>query len=338
MGVGRIPAIEAARGIAALMVVATHVQYFHRLDDASLPSWLGFMSNGGVGVNLFFVLSGLVLYLPYARGKRLDLAEYTAARLLRIVPAAWVALAVSGIVVGIWSWAAVRQMLFVNPWAQQGVSPDPPAWSLTIEIGFYVLLPILAAVFVKRSAYRVPILLSLVVFGTLARHEMTSGGWPKMPLTYVDNFACGMLAAIIVARVGRLPSWTLLIGAVTFVMALGSVGEGAIWVTLAGALFAVSLATLASVNPRTAPPLVWLGTVSYGIYLWHWPVLEVATDHGLYGLPDPVEMAAVAGLAILLGWLSWRIVERPALAQRHNIVQWLRRQRGPSDVASEVGA
>jgi peptidoglycan/LPS O-acetylase OafA/YrhL len=66
--VGRIPAIEAARGIAALMVVATHVQYFHRLDDASLPSWLGFMSNGGVGVNLFFVLSGLVLYLPYARG------------------------------------------------------------------------------------------------------------------------------------------------------------------------------------------------------------------------------------------------------------------------------
>jgi peptidoglycan/LPS O-acetylase OafA/YrhL len=170
------------------------------------------MSNGGVGVNLFFVLSGLVLYLPYARGKRLDLAEYTAARLLRIVPAAWVALAVSGIVVGIWSWAAVRQMLFVNPWAQQGVSPDPPAWSLTIEIGFYVLLPILAAVFVKRSAYRVPILLSLVVFGTLARHEMTSGGWPKMPLTYVDNFACGMLAAIIVARVGRLPSWTLLIG------------------------------------------------------------------------------------------------------------------------------
>ena len=312
---GRIPALEAARGVAALMVVATHVHSFHVNDRVAQDGWLGFTSRGFLGVQIFFVLSGLVLFLPYARGKPLELRSYAVARLARIVPALWVAMACAWLLTGIWSAKAARHTLFLNAWGDAGASPDPPAWSLTIEMGFYVLLPILVVVFARRPMYRVPILVGLIVTGLVMREELWHG-WPRTPLSYVDNFAIGILAALVVARF-RLPRWTLVVGGLAFVTAIFAPGMyemRSIPLALAAALFGVALATLASVDPRTPRALVWLGTVSYGIYLWHWPILEVTTDHGLYRLPDPLEIAVVAALAVLAGWASWRLVERPALA------------------------
>ena len=77
------------------------------------------------------------------------------------------------------------------------------------------------------------------------------------------------------------------------------------WVTgiaVVGLLFAVALATLASVNPHVPRTLIWLGTVSYGVYLWHWPILRVTHDQGLYRLPDALEVAVVAGASVVAGW------------------------------------
>lgn len=328
---GRIPSLEAARGIAALMVVATHVHSFHLNDDVRQDSWLGFTSRGFLGVQVFFVLSGLVLFLPYARGKRLELGSYAVARLARIVPALWVAMAGAWLLTGIWSAKAARHTLFLNAWGDAGSSPDPPAWSLTIEMGFYILLPIIVFVFVRRPMYRVPLLVALIVTGLVMREELWHG-WPRTPLSYVDNFAIGILAALLVARF-RAPRWALAVGACTFVAAVAAPGMyemRSIPLALAAALFAVTLGILASVNPGTPRALVWLGTVSYGIYLWHWPILEVTTEHGLYRLPDPLEIAVVAALAVLAGWASWRIVERPALA-------WARRGRSSTEPQHQKG-
>ena len=83
---GRIPALKAMRGLAALMVVAVHVNTFHRIDQEPQAGWLNFTSYGWLGVQIFFVLSGLVLYLPYARGTRLELGRYATRRILRIGP------------------------------------------------------------------------------------------------------------------------------------------------------------------------------------------------------------------------------------------------------------
>lgn len=297
------------------MVVATHVHSFHQRDDVGQDAWLGFTGRGFLGVQVFFVLSGLVLFLPYARGKRLAPGDYARARLLRIVPALWVALAGAWLVTGIWSPKAARHALFLNARANFGDSPDPPAWSLTVEMGFYVLLPLLVIVFARKPAWRVPLLAGLVATGIVMRWGLWHG-WPRTPLTYVDNFAIGVLAAIVVARF-RLPRWTLVLAAAALLAGLAmphAGGQKAIPLAACAACFAVALAVLASVDPRTPRALVWLGTVSYGIYLWHWPILVAATDHGLYRLPDPLEIAVVAALAVLAGWASWRLVERPALA------------------------
>ena len=312
----RIPALEAARGAAALMVVATHVHSFHVGQHVPQEHWLGFTARGFLGVQVFFVLSGLVLYLPYARGKTLDVRSYATARLARIVPALWVAMAGAWLLTGIWSVRATRHALFLNAWGDPTLSPDPPAWSLTVEMGFYILLPVLVIVFVGRPVYRAPMLIGLIVLGLVMRQGLWEG-WPRTPLSYVDNFAIGMLAAMVVARVS-LPRWTLAVGAAAFVAAVAAPGMyqmRAIPLALAALLFAVALTTLGSVNPPTPRTFVWLGTVSYGIYLWHWPILDVTTRHGLYRLPDPLEIVVVAALATLAGWASWRLVERPVLSR-----------------------
>ena len=181
-------------------------------------------------------------------------------------------------------------------------------------------------VFARRPVYRASILLALVGVGVLARYGVTHGMWIQTPLTFVDNVACGMLAAIVVVRAWRTRA---ALAALAFAAALvvGATGGQVAGLAVAGALFAVALALVAT--SQIVPPraLVWVGTVSYGVYLWHWPVLEVTTNHGLYRLPDSVEIAVVAGTAVLLGWLSWRIVELPALRQRGALVALLPRGR-----------
>ena len=306
------------------MVVVVHVNSFHRIDDVAQADWLHFTSYGWLGVQVFFVLSGLVLYLPYARGKPLELRSYLVARGLRIVPGLWVALALSATVLGMWSWALVRHGLFVNAVADPAIDPIPPAWTLTIEMGFYLLLPLLVWVFVRRPRYRTPLLAMLIAVGILCRQlyaQDYAQGAPMTPLNYVDNFALGVLAASLVVRVGRMPRWMLAVGVASFAVGLAFTGrlpytDG---IAVAAALFAISLGVMAAVNPRVPAPLVWLGTISYGVYLWHWPILIVATNHGLYRLPDALEIALVCGVSILAGWASWRLVERPALRLRRSV-------------------
>jgi peptidoglycan/LPS O-acetylase OafA/YrhL len=185
-------------------------------------------------------------------------------------------------------------------------------------MGFYVLLPLLLIVFVRRPTYRVPMLGSLVLLGIVSRHGVLVG-WPRTPLAYVDNFALGMLAAVFVARARALPELALLGGLVAFVAGVTWPGvrpSSALGIAAVGLMFAIALCILASLDPPVPSVFVWLGTVSYGIYLWHWPILELTSRHGLYRLPDPIEILVVAALAILAGWLSWRLIESRVLRFR----------------------
>jgi peptidoglycan/LPS O-acetylase OafA/YrhL len=115
----------------------------------------------------------------------------------------------------------------------------------------------------------------------------------------------------------------LAVGAASFAAGLAITGvvdmAYSLGVAAAAALFAISLCVLAAVNPGAPAALVWLGTISYGIYLWHWPILIVATNNGLYRLPDALEIAFACCASILAGWASWRLVERPALRLRHSV-------------------
>jgi peptidoglycan/LPS O-acetylase OafA/YrhL len=96
---------------------------------------------------------------------------------------------------------------------------------------------------------------------------------------------------------------------------------------MTAASFAVIVAWLATSSFAVPRGAIWLGTVSYGVYLWHYPLLTLLAGGWLWALPDALELPLVAAGSIALGWASWRLVEQPALRRRGRVTAWLRRFR-----------
>jgi len=155
--------------------------------------------------------------------------------------------------------------------------------------------------------------------------------------TFLPVFACGMAAAALAHR--RAPSrvawWALLAAGVALVCAdavwhhqgTGMVGH-VVRDLPAAAGFAAVVAAVAARPPAalSSAPVRGLGTISYGLYLWHLPVLLWLRFEGLLagtGFVGPwVEVAAVSAL-VALG--SWVLVERPAIAAAGSWRPWTRR-------------
>ncbi len=158
-GSQEIRSLDGLRAVAALLVVLYHACVFSisrvSVSIGSLnlfPIW----NYGRTGVQLFFVLSGFLLFLPYARamlrGQQLPSARiFYRRRILRIVPAYWVCLGVLVLVnlpgylnaVGLANVAA--HLLFIhNLFPQFDSSIQGPFWTMAVEAQFYLLLPLIA--------------------------------------------------------------------------------------------------------------------------------------------------------------------------------------------------
>lgn len=156
---GHLDALDGLRAIAAFAVLIFHVaiESAAALGDGFFGALL---ARGDVAVPIFFTLSGLLLYRPYARAAltgepRPDTRVYLVKRALRILPAYWLVVATALL---LWSRdhiadaATWLKLLFLaqtydlNPW-WTGLGPKGLAqmWSLCVEAAFYLLLPLLAA-------------------------------------------------------------------------------------------------------------------------------------------------------------------------------------------------
>jgi peptidoglycan/LPS O-acetylase OafA/YrhL len=347
------------------------------------------------GVVLFFTLSGFLLYWPFAaailrQADAPDSRRYFRNRALRILPAYWVILLVTALVLqsslrsdgthgALFDPLLLGQsLLFVQHYdPDQIVTGIGPAWSLNVEIVFYLLLPLLGLVgmTLRRrgrdpvAAALVPALILLVV-GLAGKGIAAYVVPPVFPfagyatdwhsviersfLCQADLFAFGM--ALGVARVLwedgtlRLPTWWRLPAGVAATATLASVAIWATngaehlsyspWNTVVALVFAVllSLVVLVDRTDRRSPalvrtlewrPLVGIGVVSYGVFLWHGPLILAFRD---WGLTFPGQAGFLANLAIigsvtvLLSIVTYRLVEEPCLRRR------ARPRRAPRDV------
>lgn len=352
--------LDGLRAIAALMVVGYHAHPPYLLDGWV---WDGALQLN-IGVTVFFVLSGFLLYRPFVAARMAGapgpgVRPYLLRRGLRVLPGYWVALTVFALVlpqfVGVfgpdwWVYYSLTQT-WVPGRVFDGLAP---AWSLSVEVSFYLALPVYALV-LRRLIGRLPAarqarieftLLAVAVIATiLARRFLFDRGEGMLGflvwsvLGHVDWFAAGLalaLASVLWEGAATRPRWmrfvearpgTCWLGAAGIFAALGflrgSPGDIVHVASLGVAVLLVAPAVFGDERHGAPRRLLgnrivrWLGVISYGIFLWNEPIASwVAAQPAVAGNPwGPVVVFVVTtAAAIGLGALSYWLIERPAMA------------------------
>jgi peptidoglycan/LPS O-acetylase OafA/YrhL len=224
---GRWPLFDSLRAVAALSVLAFHSAFVARMfsSDSFLRPY---MSHLDVGVTVFFLISGFLLYRPFVRARLYErepphTGAYAWRRFLRIAPAYWVALTVIALWFGFSEVFPVgREPLYYvfgqvydGPSARWGISQ---AWTLCVEVTFYAMLPVWAFVMRRRSVRWELIALALLFVASFAYRiwalsqrgptDLNNAPYLQTLPNFLDQFAIGMALAVLTAhweRAGRVP-------------------------------------------------------------------------------------------------------------------------------------
>ncbi len=305
-------------GLRALAVLAVLVQH----------SWAsGTARYGAYGVYLFFVLSGFLIsrILLNARGEAGSLRAFYIRRALRIFPIYYGVLLVAFVLgepqVRLTApWLFTYTENFYHPFTGHfALSPVNHLWSLAVEEQFYLVWPILV---LAASRTALPWLFGAAILcGPLSRVLLLAASHrvDELPFSYLDSLALGAWLALSTDRkrwshmAGRVGAIGLAVVAVSAALGRGAVVE--VVEPLAFSLVAVWLIAgaergFSGVGGRllACRPLVALGTVSYGMYLYH-PFVANLLDIDLQR--GPVKFLAYAASTIAAATVSWFLIERP---------------------------
>ena len=379
--------LDGLRALAALSVLFYHsygmdAYHKHFLGWDITIAWYYMQT----GVHLFFVLSGFLLFLPFARAllcgtPRPSTRAFYRRRALRMLPAYWVCLAL----LALFQWSSLATPLGLANIASHVVLlhdlvPDfnraieGPFWTLALEAQFYLLLPLLAwgiarVVGASRSTPRLCAAVVGLIVATLGLRELDAWAQQMLPhlhgvaatlatafviLTlgsqgkFLEVFGVGMLCATLYVAFGeqraadaqrvRMVGWSLLALAVTLMVVVAPLafeqhvdapnhtlvtdplnlavicGPLLIGLGYGALLLAILWAGPLLRAPFEFQPLVFIGLMSYSLYLWHLPFVHALVP-GFAGVPVPMRVAT----AFAAAYLSYRLVEVPFLRRRQRV-------------------
>ena len=309
---GRRPALDGLRGVAVVIVFADHAGFLPEPD-------------GGIGVTLFFVLSGFLItrVIVEARESRTwSLRGFVANRFVRLFPAlALMVAVVSGILLarGLSSQfvtaRAVPALTYLqNMEPRQSYPVFGHTWSLGVEEQFYLLWPLALPWLLRRT--RPQVFLAGLIAGSVAVEILFPRDWLPMH-AYALLSGC----ALALRRPGLARRWMLPVGALALAGAM-AVGPSFTQLYVYGPMLATPAAVLmvAGALPGDrlleTPPFRFTGRISYAAYLWHVPLLRLTGT-------TYARVAAIAPLvlAVVVATVSTLIVEEPlrrAWRSRHS--------------------
>jgi peptidoglycan/LPS O-acetylase OafA/YrhL len=327
------PEIDGLRAVSVLGVVLYHFQ-------------LG-VPGGFVGVDVFFVISGYLITSIIVReieSGSFSIRNFWARRIRRIFPAASL-LGVSVLLAGIFilgpdptvnlAKSSLAQTFIVSNvyfWKEAGyftsaseLKPLLHTWSLSIEEQFYVCLPIgllLIVKFLKRGitpflVFALLLSLGLSIYGAYRSPEATFYLLP----TRAWELLAGSVAAVAFKRLTLSRPMANLLSVLGLLMVVLPMllysnqtrfpGLNAVPPVFGSALFIVANSGSNSLAGRilSLRPVVFVGLISYSLYLWHWPVFSFSR-HMLIET-DGKETIMLLALTLILSILSWKFVETP---------------------------
>lgn len=347
------PGLDVLRGVAILLVLLFH--YF------AFPI-------GWIGVDLFFVLSGFLITksLLQLKSEPAYFQKFFVRRVLRIFPVYYLTLILffttapflfsqkgSGTLYAYytghqtWFWTFTQNWLFIA----KGLPPEPylqHLWSLAVEEQFYLCWPLL--IYLPKNAKQIQVLVAAVfLFALLFRLFLFLNTNDRMPLYYntltrADSLAAGALLATSVRLSKPFPkAWTWMIAVVFLGMLLCSAlfykgwqYDNALFATAgysASALFFMVLCQQMVYSTKQFKGLGWLkflGRISYGLYVYHIPVLLVLSfvlkkyaASFLMELYVSENFVAVISMmaTIVLSLLSFKLIEQPFLRLKEKLTR-----------------
>jgi peptidoglycan/LPS O-acetylase OafA/YrhL len=289
------PEFDGLRAVAVVLVMAGHARL------------IGFADGGLVGVTIFFVLSGyLITGVLIADGARkiTQLGPFYARRAARLLPAVAIlltAVSVVALATGAWSQVATGVLsaaLYVANFADASganMGPLEHTWSLATEEQFYFIWPALLLL-IGRSRRLVTLVVVAIAAIALTRavsaaDDRTLWSIFHLPITRADALLVGCAAQLL--RIGR-PQRTLGLLAMSFLTLIVVAGLAPA-TTIRYLLLPVALAALVILLARPTilarRPLVAIGRISYGLYLWHYPL---AVAFGPIGILAAIPVAAAS--------------------------------------------
>ena len=328
--------IDGLRAIAVLSVVFCHAN----------PAWL---PGGYVGVDIFFVISGFlissIVYREVVTGE-FTFANFYVRRIKRILPVFFVVLAVV-LVAGSLLFSA-REMTYLGKSARYATlfgsnfyfadmldyfAPDKSempllhTWSLAVEEQYYFIWPLLMLLLVKLRKRQMLAITALIgvtsfIFATIFAMNSDTSSWNyyQLPSRMGELMIGSMLAitrpAVKYANVMAALGMGLIVA--SFLMLSDKSvfpGYNALWPCLGTALLIYS----GSANePRplinrllSLRPVVFVGLLSYSLYLWHWPILSYTRYVMMNNdLPVSIIIGCIL-LSLALSWMTWRWIEQP---------------------------
>lgn len=339
----RVESLDLLRAFAALSV------FFYHIHEVGNNPFNGFFNFGGIGVDLFFVLSGFFISLSIIKNKDWDIFLFFKKRINRIIPAYYVSLIILLALVppvylltkfGLYD--VLSHLIFIHPWNYQTHgSINGAYWSLGVEVQYYILIA-LSAIFLRSKKYRYYLLISWIVIAWLWRFNISSMDIEPIykfilstqVIGMLDEFSFGIIIAIFMTSEVKddFINSKLFIFLVSILMILGFYfystlqGRGDYWsnssiVVFGKSLLALSFSASIIVFIKLSDyvrvlsvihytGIPYIGRISYSFYLYHLPVMLSMAKVGILNENDIFSGFMCLIITILISSVSYYLVEK----------------------------